>query len=115
MEDECRFGNGSDVSKNVRVGPFTIDNSFRWLERRGEIFSTGIFRRVAWWIFEGRSKIRERTDLKRKIMKGRMGDEDRWGLIEGEEKKKIYCEIYGEILNKFWNGFYEIKFDIKGL
>lgn len=44
-----------------------------------------------------------------------MGDEDRWGLIEGEEKKKIYCEIYGEILNKFWNGFYEIKFDIKGL
>lgn len=24
------------------------------------------------------------------------------GMIEGEEKEKIYCEIYGEILNKFW-------------
>lgn len=31
----------------------------------------------------------------------------------GEEEKKIHCEIYGEILNKFWNGFYEIKFNIK--
>lgn len=28
------------VSKNV--GPFVIDNSFRWLENRGEIFSTEV-------------------------------------------------------------------------
>lgn len=63
------------VWKNV--GPFVIANPFRW---RGEIFSTGIFRQIAWRKFLHVTVERfERRDNKG----GEIDEEGR--TIEGKE------------------------------